>query len=156
RFDQNKPDDGMTIIQDDRCAPSVAVSPFVDGEYVYLVSDGTQGYDVLASPKKVDKPQCVVRMRADGDEFDKDYFINLQELTGSPAIYIAFPMADHKLLVSLWSPDEDVADYMTTKDAAWFWDAPPVYEWQIIDLQTKKITKVDLPRSSARSPKRLV
>lgn len=155
-FDQNNISDGMSIVQDDRCAPSVAVSPFVDGDHVYLVSDGTQGYDILASPKKVEKPQCVVRMRADAHEFDKDYFIDLQELTGSPAIYIAFPMAQHKILVSLWSPDEDLSKYMTTKDAAWFWDAPPVYEWVIIDLQTKKVTEVDLPLSSARSPKRLI
>lgn len=156
RFDQNKPSDGMTIIQDERCAPSVAVGPFVDGDDVYLVSDGTQGYDLLASPKKVEKPQCVVRLKANADEFDKDYFIDLQELTKSPAIYIAFPMAQHKLLVSMWSPDEDLSKYMTTKDAAWFWDAPAVYEWVIIDLQTKKVTKVDLPLSSARSPKRLI
>jgi hypothetical protein len=154
-FNQDSPGE-MKIIQDDRCAPSVAIGPFVDQDYVYLVSDATQGYDILASTNKVDKHQCVVRMKPDADEFDSDYFIDLQDLTKSPAIYMAFPMAQHKLLVSLWSPNEDVAKYMTTKDAAWFWNAPPTYDYVIIDLQTKKVTEVDLPLASARSPKQLI
>jgi len=155
-FNQASPGD-MSIIEEDRCAPSVAISPFVDQDYVYLVSDGTQGFDILASPKKVDKHQCIVRMKPDADAFDKDYFIDLQELTKTPAIYMAWPMAQHKLLVSLWSPDEDVAKYMTTMDAAWFWDRPPTYVYVIVDLLTKKSTEVkDLPPASARSPKSLI
>ena len=154
-FDQSSPGD-MKIVEDDRCAPSVAIGPFVDQDYVYVVSDGAQGYDLLASAKKVDKPQCVVRMKTDANAFDKDYFIDLQELTKSPAIYMTFPMTEHKLLVSMWSPDEDVSKYMTTKDAAWFWDRPATYEYAIIDLLKKTVTKVDdLPLSAARSPKTL-
>jgi hypothetical protein len=155
-FEQDSPGD-VTIISDERCAPSVAIGPFTDQGHVYLVSDGAQGYDLLASPKKVDKPQCVVRMDPDADAFDEEYFIDLQELTGSPAIYMSFPMADHKLLVSLWSPDEDVSEYMTTSDAAWFWDRPPTYEYKIVDLDDKTVSNVDgLPRAAARSPKTLI
>lgn len=155
-FDQASPGN-MKIIEDDRCAPSVAIGPFVDQDNVYLVSDGVQGYDLVASPKMVDKPQCVVRVKPDANAFDQDYFIDLQDLTKSPAIYTAFPMADHKLLVSMWSPDEDVSKYKTTNDAGWFWDHPPTYEYAIVDLVKKSMTKVDgLPLSSARSAKTLV
>lgn len=158
-FEQDALEDGMQAITDDRCAPSVGIGPFTDGDYVYLVSDGATGFDLLASPKKVDKPQCVVRMPADGDAFDEDYFIDLQELTGSPAIFTAFPMPEHKLLLHMWSPDEDIAQYMTSddpEDAGWFWNRPAVYELVIVDLEDKSVTKVDLPLASARSPKTLI
>jgi len=155
-FEQDSPGD-VKIISDDRCAPSVAIGPFLDQDHVYLVTDGAQGYDLLASPNKVDKPQCIVRIDPDENAFDQDYFINLQELTGTPAIYMAFPMADHKLLVSLWSPDEEVSKYKTTADAKWFWDRPATYAYKIIDLNTKSVRDVDgLPLAAARSPKSLI
>jgi hypothetical protein len=155
-FEQDALDKGVTVLEDDRCAPSVSIGPFVDDDYVYLVSDGAQGYDLLASPKPVNKPQCVVRLHPDADAFDKDYFIDLQELTKSPAIYGAFPMREHKLLVHQWSSNEDVAKYKNTPDAAWFWDRPASYELVIVDLHDKTVTKVDLPLASARSSKTLI
>ena len=155
-FEQDAPGD-IKILEDDRCAPSVTIGPFVDQDHVYLVGDGVGGYDLLANPKKVEKPQCVVRLKTDANAFDKDYFINLNELLDTPAILNAFPMADHKLLVSFWSPDEDVSKRMTTKDAGWFWDRPAVYAHAIVDLVKKSATKVeDLPLGSLRSPKVLI
>jgi hypothetical protein len=70
---------------------------------------------------------------------------------------MTFPMSDHKLLVSMWSPDEEVSKYMTTPDAAWFWNRPATYEYAVVDLIKKTVTKVDgLPLAAARSPKTLI
>lgn len=154
-FDQNDISDGPQLIEDDRCAASVAIGPFVNGNYVYAVGDGVHGFDLLANPKMSEKPQCVVRMPIDGDAFEEDYFIDIQEVTGSPAIYMAYPMVENKLLVSMWNPDVElsVAKKDPTK-ADWFWEGPPYYVYAIIDLQTKQVTKVeDLTQSAMRSAK---
>lgn len=157
-FDQDDITDAPQLIEDDRCAASVTISPFVSGNYVYAVGDGVHGFDLLANPKMSEKPQCVVRMPIDGDAFEEDFFIDIQEVTGSPAIYMAYPMAGNKLLVSMWNPDVElsVAKKDPTK-ADWFWEGPPYYIYAIIDLETKKLTKVeDLPQAAVRSPKVLI
>jgi hypothetical protein len=157
-FNQDDPANGPELIEDQRCAASVTISPFVDGNYVYAVGDGVNGFDIIANPKMTEKPQCVVRMPIDGDAFEEEYFIDIQELTGSPAIYMAYPMVGHKLLVSMWNPEVELS--VAKKDpskADWFWEGPPYYQYGIIDLETKQLKKVeDLPQAAARSPKVLI
>ena len=157
-FDQDSPKDGVKIVQDERCAPSVAIGAFKDAEdRVYAVGDGAQGFDLVASANKIENHQCVIRMHADADSFDEDFFVDLQEVTKSPAIYMAYPMPKHKLLVSMWSPDVSIAEFADRKDADWFWSHPPSYDYAIIDLDEKTSTKVeDLPRGSVSSPKSLI
>ena len=156
-FEQDDPASGPELIEDQRCAASVTISPFVNGNYVYAVGDGVNGFDIIANPKATEKPQCVVRMPIDGDAFEEDYFVDIQEVTGSPAIYMAYPMAGQKLLVSMWNPDVElsVAKKDPTK-ADWFWEGPPYYQYAIIDLETKKVTEVDLPQAAMRSAKVLI
>jgi hypothetical protein len=157
-FDQADTSNGPRLVEDDRCAASVGIGPFVDGDHIYAVGDGATGFDILANPKKSKNPQCVVRMPIDGDAFEEDYFIDLQEVTGSPAIYMAYPMVGHKLLVSMWNPDVEVSvAKKDAKDAAWFWEGPPYYQYAIIDLETKEVQKIEgLPDAAMRSPKVLI
>ena len=157
-FDQEDPANGPDLIEDKRCAASVAVGPFLDDKYVYAVGDGVNGFDIIANPMASNRPQCVVRMPVDGDAFDEDYFIDIQEVTKSPAIYMAYPMAGHKLLVCMWNPDVELS--VAKKDATkadWFWEGPPYYQYAIIDLETKAVKKVDgLPEAAARGQKVLI
>jgi hypothetical protein len=157
-FDQEDPANGPQIVQDDRCAASVAVGPFKDDDgYIYAVGDGAQGYDMVANPNKSKGPQCVRRLRDDANEFDPDYFIDLQEVTGSPAIYMVYPMSDHKLLVNMWSPDVDITEHADPKAPGWYWELNPYFEYAIVDLTERTSTKVEgLPRASIQSQKTLV
>ena len=157
-FDQADPANGPQLIEDKRCAASVAVGPFADDQYVYAIGDGVNGFDLIANPRMSENPQCVVRMPIAGDAFEQDFFIDLQAVTGSPAIYMAYPMVEHKLLVSMWSPDVELSVAKKDPDKAdWFWEGPPYYEYAIIDLQTQELTKVEgLPRAAVRSPKVLI
>lgn len=157
-FNQDDTKGGPQVIEDKRCAASVGIGPFVDDEYVYSIGDGAHGFDILANPKMSKNPQCVVRMPVDGDAFEEDFFIDIQEVTGSPAIFMAYPMAGHKLLVSMWDPDVEVS---VAKDdpvkTDWFWKRPPYYVYAIIDLKTKAVTRVDgLEQTSVSSPKVLM
>lgn len=157
-FNQDDTKDGPELIEDDRCAASVAVGPFVEGDYVYAIGDGAHGFDILANPKMSKNPQCVVRMPVEGDAFEEDFFIDIQEVTGSPAIYMAYPMDGHKLLVSMWNPDVELSVAKDDPEKAdWFWKRPPYYLYAIIDLETKDVTTVDgLPQSATGSPKVLI
>ncbi|MET0390761.1 MAG: hypothetical protein ABW321_32610 [Polyangiales bacterium] len=155
-FDQDAPDNGpQLLLTDDRCAASVAISPFTNNDgYVYAVGDGAQGFDMIANPNKSPAPQCVVRIKDDGDALDSDWFVDLQEVTGSPAIYMVYPMANGKLLANLWSPDEDYTKYENEASPGWYWELPPYFEYHIIDLEARTSTKVeDLPLAPIQSQK---
>ena len=157
-FNQADTKGGPQVIEDKRCAASVAVGPFVEDNYVYAIGDGVLGFDILANPKMSKNPQCVVRMPIDGDAFEEDFFIDIQKVTGSPAIYMAYPMDGHKLLVSMWNPDVELSTVKKDPEKTdWFWKRPPYYLYAIIDLKTKDVTKVDgLEQAAMGSPKVLI
>ena len=156
-FEQKDTAGGPKIIDDERCAASVAVGPWRAGDYIYLVGDGAQGFDMVANPNKSPNPQCVVRLRPDADEFEEDYFIDLHEVTGSPAIYMAYPMADDKLLVNMWSPDEDVNKHADPKAPGWYWEINPYFVYAIVDLKAKTSSILeDLPPAGIQSQKTLI
>jgi hypothetical protein len=157
-FDQAEPANGPELIEDQgRCAPSASLGPFKDEDgAVYIVGDGGLGFDLLASRHKTVLPQCVLRVLLDADEYDPDFFVDLQSATGSPAIYAVHPMSEHKLLVNMWSPEVAVADIADPDDPSWFWSVPPYYEYAIVDLTTGTSQKVtDLPRTGAHSTRPL-
>lgn len=156
-FDQNMPEGGPQIVEDTRCAPSVGVGVYrqADG-YLYLVGDGANGFDLLASKNKSTKPQCVVRLREGETAFDPSFFVDLNAVTGSPGIRNAYPMAGGKLLVSMWSPEVDPATVADPTSDDWFWSGPN-YEYAIVDLKTKTSTKVaGLPRGKIEGQKTLI
>jgi len=152
-FDAKSMSPVLTILEDERCAPSVALSPFFDDEgNAYLVGDGALGFDILASPKPAKRPPCVLRVKAGERKFDPDFFIDLAALTGSPAFYTAHPMAGGtKLLVNLWAPSVDVASVADPKDPDWYWNYPPYFEYAIVDLKAGTSKPVAaLPRAAVQ------
>lgn len=156
-FDQDAPAGGpQLILEDDRCTPSASIQAFKEKDDVYIIGDGGLGYDLLANRNKTDKHQCVLRAHADADEYDPDFFVDLQDVTGSPAIYTAYNMGDDKLLVAEWSPDVPVADH-AQEDPQWFWELPPYYEYAIVDLKAKTAKKVEgLSRAAIQFSKPLI
>ena len=149
-FDTDKPGEAPKLLEDDRCAPSIALNPFRDEDgNVYVIGDGGLGFDIFASPKKTQLPQCVLRVKAGEDEFDSDFFVDVQAATGTPGFYTAHPMTDRKLLVNTWSPDVDVSEVADPEDSNWYWSLPPYFEYTILDLEAEEATPVpDLPRAA--------
>ena len=88
--------------------------------------------------------------------FDPSFFVDLNAVTGSPAIRNAYPMSGNKLLVSMWSPEVPVASVSQPMSNDWFWSGP-YYEYAIVDLIAKTSTKVQgLPRSKVEGQKTLI
>lgn len=140
----------LQFIHEDRCAASVD-APFVDeAGNVYVVGDGALGFDVLASPKKSARPQCVRRVLAGQTQFDPDFFVDVQAATGSPGFRDSHPMGMGKILLNLWAPGLRVADYaMASPD--WYWELNSTFEYVILDIQSKAAWPVrGLPRAAAQ------
>jgi hypothetical protein len=158
-FDEESPANGPKIVEDDRCAASVSVGPWLDDDdTLYAVGDGAQGFDVAGNPKKTPNPQCVVRMKDNADAFDKDFFIDLQKVTGSPVIYFVYPMDDpHKILVNMWSPDVDINDVADPDMPGWWWELHDDFEYTIVDMDKGTSQRIeDLPRGAIQSQKSLM
>jgi hypothetical protein len=151
-FDATSNQPQVQVVEDERCAPSVSLSPFDGGDgYAYLVSDAALGFDALANPNATEKPLCVLRIRPGASDFDPDFFVDLKEATGSPAFYTAHPMKGQKLLVNVWASDVGVQDVATEGDPDWYWASPPYFEYQIVDLAHGTAIPVpDLPRAAVQ------
>ncbi len=151
-FDATSTEPLLEIVEDDRCAPSVTLSPFDGGDgYVYLVSDAALGFDALANPNRTEKPLCVLRMTPGSGEFDREFFVDLREATGSPAFYTAHPMQGQKLLVNVWASDVAVEDVAEPDSSDWYFDSQPYFEYRIVDLALgTSIPVPDLPRAAVQ------
>jgi hypothetical protein len=133
----------LRVIEDASCAPSVALSPFDGGDgFVYQVSDAALGFDSIASPNRTAKPLCVLRMRPGDTAFDASFRLDLRQALGAPGFYSAHPMAGGKLLVHAWASDVDVASVSDGTSPDWYWDFPPYFEYQIVDLESGVATPV--------------
>lgn len=151
-FDATSDAPTLTVVSDERCAPSVALNPFFDEDgNAYVIGDGGLGFDVIASPNRTPLPQCVVRVRAGETRIDPDFFVDLHAATGSPGFYTAHPMADRKLLVNVWAPDVDPASVADPVDPGWYWSFPPYFEYAIVVFETGTSRPVTaLPRAAVQ------
>jgi hypothetical protein len=156
-FDATSDAPALSVIENDRCAPSVALSPFVgDDGAAYLVSDAALGFDTLANPNRTAKALCVLRVQPGSEEFDPDYVLDLREVTGSPGFYTAHPMQGDRLLVNVWASDVDPTDVGDGDDPSWYWEDPPHFEYVIVDLETGTAEPVsELPRAAIQFSKTL-
>jgi hypothetical protein len=150
-FDATADEPQLRIIEDDRCASTVA-SPF-DGEdgFAYVVSDAALGFDALANPTQTRKALCVLRIEPGAGEFDPDFFVDLKQALNSPGFYAAHPMKDGKLLVNVWASDVPLETVADPNDSGWYWDYPPYFEYAIVDLASGTSTPInDVPRAAVQ------
>ena len=150
-FDASESSPELRIIEDERCASTVT-TPFDGGDgYVYLFSDAALGFDALANPTRTEKALCVLRMRPGAGEFDPEFFLDLRQALASPGFYAAHPMKGGKLLVNVWAPDVDAEGVADPEDPMWYWDAPPYFEYAIVDLESGSAVPVpDITRAAVQ------
>jgi hypothetical protein len=151
-FDGSANEPALRVVEDGRCAPSSSLAPFGDeAGNIYVIGDGGLGFDRLASPNKTTLPQCVLRIPAGSEEFDPNFFVDLNAVTGSPGFYTAHPMANRQLLVNIWSPEVNVQEVADPVSSEWYWSNPPYFEYAIVDLEAGSSMPVpDLPRAGVQ------
>lgn len=89
---------------------------------------------------------CVLRINAGSLEFDPDYRVDLQALTGSPAIYQPWHMNDDALVAAVWDPLDDPAA-VSPDD---YWTKPMLR--QLVRVEQGRSTRLEgMPKSSVWS-----
>jgi len=97
------------VLRDGRCGAGWML--FVDdaGD-LYATGNASFGYAHFFGDAAGSFPNdCVVRIRSGALEFDAGYVRDLNQATGSPAIYHPWHLEDHSLLAAVWDPADDPA-----------------------------------------------
>lgn len=109
------------ILSDARCGAGWSLFEDPEGD-VYAVGNGYFGFAHFFGDAASSYPNdCVLRLRAGTTEFDADYMRDLNQLTGSPAVYHTWSVGGRTLYAAVWDPADDPAE-LQSEDA--YWEAP--------------------------------
>jgi hypothetical protein len=140
------------LIEDDRMMGASKLFPTQDNR-VLVVGDQYSGlYNSFGEAPDENPPAGVLRISPAGRElsalaFDDDYFVNLEEVTGSPGIYASYLIDSTNVLLQAWDPESPVN--VETADEYWY---APEYVYLLVDLEAKTSRRVEeLPKASAGS-----
>lgn len=97
-----------TLIEDPRITGAGNLFADAAGD-VYIIGDQYGGLYNVAGPTAGQIPPAgVLRIERGADEFDPDYLVNLNTVTGSPAIVGTFLVDETTLAAQLWEPGVEV------------------------------------------------
>ncbi|NDV45885.1 DUF4374 domain-containing protein [Paludibacter sp. 221] len=83
-----------------------------------------------ADPHKSDKPSGVLRIKAGTETFDKDYYYNIEELSGGRHLYRVYYISDGYFLLRMYAnPGESTANKNDTRRLAIFNAANGDFTW---------------------------
>lgn len=149
-FDTDSPTPDLTVIEDDRCGGTYAMSPFPDEEgNVYAMGDWQGGYfDVGTLTER--PPACLLRIKPGADEFDPDYYVNLLEVTGARAIRNAFPMSGGRILLNILPSDAPAVSEGAFEEDPWAYYNLEGFTFAIYDVESEEVILVsDLEPAAA-------
>ncbi len=150
-FDATTDEPEVTVIEDDRCGVTSAVTPFADAAgNVYVVGDWSSGLDQIGKATPAPNPACLLRINAGEESFDPDYYVDLLEVAGARALYGAYGMAGGtKMLLNYWPLSEDppTAEAIAEDPYAYY---SGTFRYSVLDLATETTTEVnDIPPAGA-------
>lgn len=121
------------VARDDRCM--FGTFHFLDDEGdLYFFATGYRGYNRFYGPRPEEAPPfCVLRINEGETDFDPDYMLDLEQVTGSPAVHGMWPIEDHKFLLLVWPPEVPLPE---NADDIWTQRLEPM----LLDLDTETAT----------------
>ncbi|MCA9558971.1 MAG: DUF4374 domain-containing protein, partial [Myxococcales bacterium] len=122
-------DEPVFLVEDDRCAG--AYETFVDASGdLYAMGTASGGYFGLYGVEPADlPPACALRIKAGETTFDPDFYVDLEAATGTRAVYGAWHIAGHDMLVMGL---QDGGDLPAPEDYL----AEALFEAYVVDLDT--------------------
>jgi hypothetical protein len=107
-------DEPVRYVTDERCAGANGGYMDERGDY-YVRADGYWGYYAAYGDRASEVQTCVLRLRAGESEFDPDYMLPMESLTGSRINWPWFHVEGTRYVAWAWSPNEtlpeDPGDY---------------------------------------------
>lgn len=115
-------DEEQLIVRTDaRCGAGWSLFADEAGD-LYAVGNAYFGIAHFFGPDAGSYPDdCVVRMLSGTTEFDPKYSRNLEQITGSPAVYNTWALPDRTLFAAVWDPADDPNALESSDD---YWNAP--------------------------------
>jgi hypothetical protein len=111
-------DEPVRYATDERCAGANGGHMDEHGDY-YVRADGYWGKYAAYGPQAGEVGTCVLRIRAGEVEFDRDYLVSMESLTGSPINWPWFHVEGANYLAWAWDPNEalpeDSDDYWVSR-----------------------------------------
>jgi hypothetical protein len=133
------------VVRDSRCGAGWEL--FVDdtGD-LYVTGTGYFGLAHFFGDDPSSYPNdCVLRIRSGQSAFDADYYLDLNETTGSPAVYHTWQVSDRTLLGAVWDPQDEAPQ---TDDA--YWSAPLLRKLVLIE-EGESRAFAEIPKSAVWS-----
>jgi hypothetical protein len=143
-FDATVDDPEVSVIEDDRCGVTSAVTPFADADgNVYVVGDWSSGLAQIGGAKPAPNPACLLRINAGRDAFDPDYYVDLLEAASARALYGAYGMAGgRKLLLNYWPDREAPPTPEAIAEDPYAYYSFTGFRYAVLDLATLESTVV--------------
>lgn len=137
-------DEPVMLVEDDRCAG--VYETFVDDQGdLYAMGTASGGYFGLYGQEPAAlPPACALRIKAGEAAFDPDFYVDLEAATGTEAVYGAWHIGGHKMLVLGLAGDTvpEAADYLSQA----------IFDPYLLDLDTGEATPMEgLPSAGGKS-----
>jgi hypothetical protein len=140
------------LLEEPRCAPN-GKSYVIDGD-LYVIGANTSAQSLKNyNPDYADAaPDCVARVLAGSRDFDPSYYLDLTELTGSPAIFGTWLADDDHIVAQVWDPDDPLPALQDD-----YWTAPN-FITQLVSISLSDQTVVpfqDVPKGRIANDREL-
>jgi hypothetical protein len=111
-------DEPVRYATDERCAGANGGYMDEHGDY-YVRADGYWGYYAAYGARASEVQTCVLRIRAGEVDFDPDYMVSMESLTGSRINWPWFHVEGTRYVAWAWDPDQtlpkDPSDYWLSR-----------------------------------------
>lgn len=100
-------DDPGTVLRDDRCGGGWSLFTDSEGD-LYATGNAWFGFAHFFGDDAASYPNdCLLRIKKGTLEFDPDYYIDLNKVSDSPAVYFTWQVRERSLFAAVWDKADD-------------------------------------------------
>jgi hypothetical protein len=137
----------LSVQRDTRCGGGWSLFKDTAGD-LYVTGNAWFGFAHFFGPDAASWPNdCVLRMRSGSTQFDPDYYVDLNRLADTPAVYHTWHTRGHGLVATVWDPADDPGA-LSDPDA--YWSAPLLRK--LVEIDDGVVTPLGgIPKSAVFS-----
>lgn len=140
-------DEPVTVLRDDRCGGGWSLFTDSAGD-LYATGNAWFGFAHFFGEGAASYPNdCLLRIKKGTLEFDPDYYVDLNKLADSPAVYFTWHVRERSLFAAVWDKADNPKDL---KDPDEYWSAE--FSRKLLLIDEGKATEVaEIPKSAVFS-----
>jgi hypothetical protein len=135
------------VVRDSRCGGGWSLFTDTAGD-LYATGNAWFGFaHFFGDEAAAQPPDCVIRIKSGSTAFDPDYYVDLNQVAGTPAVYHAWQVSGRSLFAAIWDPADEPSALL---DPDAYWSAPLLRELVRIDEETS-VPVTGIPKSAVAS-----